>query len=327
MLISMFVPYYHYEQSLIDTFFSQRFNYPILFLLVFLRIIPSDTDFLYAVKICAYMSIANYIISLIYPQFFLTSEVITEIMESRKNNDSTDIGFVAPGFILAVIYLYYKIGKLFHLPQIQDIIEVSIFMLYILLIQNRSTIIGTLPFYCIGIAMMKTKKKTLFIFLIIIILAIILPLLNNIYESLTNETKRQLEDENYNRWQSLSFFLIEMKKNLISIIVGNGVWSKSGTYVKMMIQNQYSRGTYISDIGWLGAYFYYGIVPIIYLLYYSVKAIVNKKVPSYLKYYASWIILIPTIHSFLMLTTEGAILFSMFFYLVMYYTARKKHTV
>ncbi|WP_122348196.1 MULTISPECIES: hypothetical protein [unclassified Bacteroides] len=324
MLLSMLVPYYHYGQSLVDTFFSQRFNYAILFLPVFLRIIPSDKDFLYSIKICAYVSLAGYIVSLVFPQFFLTPEAIKEMLESRKANASTDIGFAAPGFNSAIIYLYYKTGKLFHRPTMKDIIEASAFMLYIILVQNRSTIIGTLPFYCIGMVMMKTQKKMLFITLAVIALVGILPFLNTIYSSLVNETQLQLEDENYNRWQALSLYLVEMKNDFISVLLGNGVWSKSGYYLEMMLQAQFSRGTYISDIGWLGTYFYYGIVPVSFLLYYSVKAIWNNKVPAYLKYYACWIILIPTIHGFLQLTTGGGVLFAMYFYLIMYYTALRE---
>lgn len=327
MLFSMFLPWLNYRQSIIDTFFSQRFNYFILILLVFLRIRPTGKDFIYVIKSCAYISIAGFIISLVYPTFFKTPEAIKDILETRTESGSTDIGFAGPGYTLVPFYLYFKIGKLFRQPSVNDIIETTVFMLYIIIIQNRSTIIGTLPFFCIGILLMKTPKKGLFMFMSFGIIIAILPFLSSIYDALVNETQRQLENDNYNRWQALSLYLIEMKQDILSILFGNGVWSKSGSYLTMMFLAQKARGTYISDIGWLGAYFYYGIIPVLLLLWYAIKAIYIKEVPLFLKFFSIWLILVPTIHPYLMLGTGGALEFAMFFYLVMYYTTTRKRKV
>ena len=76
--------------------------------------------------------------------------------------------------------------------------------------------------------MMKTQKKMLFITLAVIALVGILPFLNTIYSSLVNETQLQLEDENYNRWQALSLYLVEMKNDFISVLLGNESGQKAG---------------------------------------------------------------------------------------------------
>lgn len=324
MIVSMFIPWIYYNQNLIDTFFSQRFNYVILVLLVLLRIQPTGKDFIYAIKISAYISLIGFIISLIFPQFFLTEDVLKEMISNRLKYKSTDIGFSGPGYSLVPFYLYYLINKLVHKADIRDIIECSVFMLYIIAVQNRSTIIGTLPFYCYGILYMKSTKKGTYLGIALMLILILLPFLDTIYNSLMEETQRQLEDKNYNRWQALSLYLIEMKKDFTTILFGNGVWSKSGSYLSQMTIAQETRGTYISDIGWLGTYFYYGIIPVGILIWFALKAIFTKYVPAYLKYFSIWLLLVPTIHSYLMLTTGGSIEFAMFFYLIMYYTSKKR---
>lgn len=323
MIFSMFIPWIFYNQNIIDTFFSQRFNYAILVLLVLLRIQPTGKDFIYAIKISAYISIIGFIISLIFPQFFLTEEVIKEIIRNRLKYKSTDIGFAGPGYTLVPFYLYYLINRLVHKADIHDIIECSVFMLYIIAVQNRSTIIGTLPFYCYGILCMKSTRKGTYLGIAFMLIIILLPFLDTIYNSLMEETQRQLEDKNYNRWQALSLYLIEMKKDFITILFGNGVWSKSGSYLSQMTITQETRGTYISDIGWLGTYFYYGIIPVGILIWFALKAIFTKYVPAYLKYFSIWLLFVPTIHPYLMLNTGGTIEFAMFFYLIMYYTSRR----
>lgn len=325
MLVSMFIPWVNYNQSIIDTFFSQRFNYIIVItLLIFFRISPTDKDFLYVIKFCAYASMIGYIISIIYPRFYMSAEAVNSLLEGRKESGSTDIGFACPGYPLVPFYLFYKIEEILKKASLYDIIEASIFMLYIVAVQNRSTIIGTLPFYCLGILFMKSSKKVFLLIFILTIIITIVPFLNHIYETLSQETQTQLEDTNYNRWQSVSLYLFEMKNNLITILFGNGVWSKSGTYLSMMVNAQENRGTYISDIGWLGAYFYYGLIPIIILLKFAIKAIIKKAIPLYIKFFSIWLIIIPTIHPYLMLTTVGATEFAMYFYLIIYYTRNRK---
>lgn len=325
MLISMLTPWIYYNQNIIDTFFSQRFNYIIVItLLIFLRISPTDKDFLYVIKFCAYASIIGFIISIIYPKFYMSAEAVNNLLERRRELESTDIGFACPGYPLVPFYLFHLIEKILKKSTLHDIIEASIFMLYIIAVQNRSTIIGTLPFYCWGILFMKSSKKVFLFIFISIIISIILPFLNHIYEALSKETQTQLEDTNYNRWQSISLYLFEMKDNFMSIFFGNGVWSKSGDYLSIMVKAQENRGTYISDIGWLGAYFYYGLIPVIILLKFALKAILKKTIPLYIKFFSIWLIAVPTIHPYLMLTTVGATEFAMYFYLIIYYTKRVK---
>lgn len=323
MLLSTLVPYFTYQQPIIDTMISQRYNYAIVYLLIFLRIFPTENDFLYAIRICAYLSLLCWILSIFYPSLFVDSKDLMDTLDARR--ESTDIGFAAPGLILAVFYLFIKTQKLFNHPTTKDVLIASLFMLYIIAVQNRSTIIGTLPFFIWGIIRMKTPKKKQLLFVCSILIFLIIPFVSYIYDSLLRETQLQLEDTNYNRWQALSLYLVEMKSDWFSIVLGNGVWSKTGEYLSLMLRSQFERGTYISDIGWLGTYFYYGIFPILILLYFAVKAVITKIIPLYLKYFSLWLIFVPTIHIFLILHWSSAIEFSFYFYLIMYYSSYKKY--
>lgn len=319
MIVSLFIPFVTYGQSIISTFFSQRFNYYILFFLVFLKIRPKWHEMEYVIKICAYLSLIAYIITIIYPQFYVSQSVLNEIMQHRAENGSTDIGLGAPGWGIAILYFFVLCNKMQYNPKISDIIAVTVFLLYIIAFQNRSTLIGTIPFYIWGIYKMKSPKKTFYITLSLSSVIFLMPFLTMIYDSLINETEQQLGDENYNRWQAIVFLLFEMKSNIFDYILGNGLWTTSGTYLSNILVAQTSRGVYISDIGLFGTFFYYGIVPLFIMYRFCYIAIKDKRIPSFLKYYSIFIILVPTIQSFLLLNERTNIIYALFFYLIIFF--------
>lgn len=237
-------------------------------------------------------------------------------MRSRLEHKSTDVGYTSIGFNAAVFWCLYKCASLRNAPTKYDVIECLIFIFYFIAQQNRSTLIGIIPIFVYSIIKLRSRYRIMYLFFLTIILISVLPFMKNIYASLVNETEIQLSDEKYNRWQSLSFYLFEMKTNIFNYILGNGMWSRSGEYLNIMVNAQESRGTFISDLGLLGTFYYYGILPIFIMYRFCIIAI--KRCPLYLKYYAVFIIVVPTIQSFLLLNTSTNILFCIFFYLVIY---------
>lgn len=320
MMLSLFVPYFKYDQSIFDAFFSQRFNYSILLLLLFYRINISFDDFVYALRICSYLSLACFILSIFSPDLFIEKSVLVDATYSRIERSSTDVGYAAPGFILMIFYLYIKIAQLIELADLKIFFEASLFMLYVVIYQNRSTILGTLPFFAIALLSIKGERKYIFWMLGIIIVFTQFPFLKKIYDSLVFETQIQMDDDNYARWQAVYVFLYETKSSFIEYLLGSGIWSKTGTYSMIMSNAALYRGAQISDIGWLGTFYYYGIIPVTTLFVFVKKAIANANVPYFLKFYALWIIFVPTIHCFLINSLPSNILFVIFFYFTIYFS-------
>ena len=195
-----------------------------------------------------------------------------------------------------------------------------IILAVIIAVQNRSTLIGVLPAFGWCVLRTRSQNKLLVYGFLGILALLAIPYISIIYNSLVEETQMQLEDENYNRWQALSFYLIEMKTNIWHFLIGNGVWSSFGEYKRLMVMAQEFRGCYISDIGILGTFFYYGIIPLYVIYKYCYTAFCSSAVPLALKLYAFWIVIVPTIHPYLMLMVGGNALIALFFYLVTYYS-------
>lgn len=320
MFISPIVPMLDYGQPYLNTIISQRFNYAILFALVLLAVKPQQEELLYIMKTGARISVVLFVIGLFFPGFLMDSETLSETVLSRYEHDSTDVGAGCPGFGLMVMYFYFCCGKLTQNPRRSDIIEMMVILAVIIAVQNRSTLIGVLPAFCWCILCTRSNNRMFIYSVIGIMILVAIPFISIIYNSLMEETQMQLDDENYNRWQALSFYLVEMKTNMWHYLIGNGVWTSFGEYNKIMVSAQDFRGCYISDIGILGAYFYYGIIPLYVIYKYCFTAFRSSGVPLALKFYALWVVIVPTIQPYLMLTIGGNALIALFFYLVTYYS-------
>lgn len=320
MLVSPLVPMLEYGQPYLNTIISERFNFAILFFLVLLSIKPSQGELLYILKTGAHLSVILFLVGVFFPSFFIDSATIKETLLSRAEHESTDIGFGCPGFGIIVMYSFFSFVKLTQNPKLKDIIEMTMILGVIVALQNRSTLIGVIPAFCWCLLKARSKNKIIIYGVIGIIVLMLIPYIHIIYKSLMEETQLQLEDENYNRWQALSFYLIEMKTNIWHYLLGNGVWSSFGEYNKLMVIAQEYRGCYISDIGILGAFFYYGIIPLYVIYKYCFTALRFSTVPLALKLYTLWIIFVPTIQPYLLLNEIGNVNISLFFYLVTYYT-------
>ncbi len=325
MVISAFVPWIDYGQDLINTLISQRFNYYILFALVLYAIRPDEKELLYIFKICARLSVVMFVLGIFFPNWFVDVTKVKEMLVSRAESGSTDIGIGCPGFGLLVMYFFFCCGKLLQSPRTKDILELMVLLGVIIAVQNRSTLLGALPVFGWCMFRMRSRNKLLVYICIGILLIIAIPYIQIIYNSLVEETQLQLDDDNYNRWQALSFYLVEMKTKLYHYLIGNGVWSISGEYTRLMVAAQTFRGCYISDIGILGTFFYYGIIPLFIIYRYCYVALKDKKVPTAMKWYAIWIICVPTIHPYLMLTADGNAIIAFFFYFVTYYSQRNEY--
>lgn len=316
-LITPLIPLFEYNQSYIDSLIAQRANYVFLLLFVFLRMNPTIDEVIMPIRVLSYITVLYYIVSIVYPQFFFTEEMVKEMLNSRLRHHSTDIGFFVPGFRLAVFYFLYLIGCFIKDSNNRIFIECCVFLFVIIAMQNRSSIIGTVPFFIYSIFKTNQKSKVFYVVSVILIIAAALPFLTAIYNSLLDETTAQINDSNYTRWSGLYYFGFEGKHNFIEMLLGNGVWTNS---LYAVIMGSLSRSMQISDVGLIGTYYLYGIVPILLLGFFIFKALIGKTIPHFLKFYSLWFLIVPTIHCFLVTSVLNNILMVLYFYLVMYFT-------
>lgn len=317
--MSMLHPFFHYGQSLVSTFVAMRTNLIVIYFLTLLKISPSEEEFIYSFKFLGVTAVSLSILVILFPTLFVDKEEVIKLLQ-RRQRGSFDMAIVWPGSACAVFYFYILLQNMIKSSTLKNITLCTIFIGYIFLMQNRSTLLCAIPFYLYGL--FKTESRYKYCFILVIVLFVGSYIYNSLL-FLVDETTSQLSNSKYNRWQSIQYFVFDQKYNLYTLLFGHGVPSVGSAYLsemREMFNPAKNRFVIISDIGLFGTMYYYGL-SMMYILYrFVLKALRSKGMPIYLKSYAVWIFLVPTIHSFAINQNFGStVILLTFFYLVLLY--------
>lgn len=320
IIIALFIvgsiyPIISYSQSVIGTAIALRHNLSILFLLTLLKIEPSEKDLEISLSVLGKLAIVMGGVAIIFPGWFVDNERLQNFNYSEGN----DLTLVWPGFRMAVFYFYILIGKLWNSSKYKDLLWAAVFMLYILIVQNRSTLICALPFFCIAFFKSKVRFKWI---IFTIVLVCVSGYIFSILGDLIEETQLQLGDQNYNRWQAIQFFILEQNDNLYTFLFGHGIPAKGSSYLNSLLDAQETRLAFVSDIGLLGTYYYFGAAMLIVVYRFILTGVFNRKIPVYMRMYSLWLLCIPTIHLFGVGFAPDMLLFVLYFYMIDLYKNR-----
>lgn len=313
--LSSLAPLFRYNQDLISTCIAMRTNVLIIYLITLLKIYPSEDDLFHSFRFLGLLAIGMAILVFVFPHWFVDMDSVKRLL-ARQSNGSSDLLVIWPGSACAVLYFYMLLQKMRQEPNAQHILWCTLFMAYIFLMQNRSTLICALFFYVYVFLKTDIQHKS---WIIVGGSLIAGTYIFNILSGLIEETQSQLSDTKYNRWQAIYFFLMEQPNNLYTLLLGNGVPCKGSAYLYYITQAQTKRLAFISDIGLLGSFFYYGLAMMGGIYSFILKGIIRGKAfPLFLRYYCWWLLLIPTIQGF-GLGDFSMIRYSLIFYMIIYY--------
>jgi hypothetical protein len=321
---SAFSPLFSYNQPLFQTIIAQRVSYLILFVSVFLYNQPTEDDFYKAFRFLGVLALLSFMLSFIYPQFYFNSETVENMVTAQIESGFFQVVIPQGRIMCGALYFYFLINRFIKTSKISYLIGSSIFIVYIILAQNRSTIIGTLPFYFYAMCKVKFKYKTLLLSTVIIVGLVYFA---SIFNSLLTETQLDLNNEYYPRWQALSFFLLEWDWNLYSLLFGHGFPASGSEYLRILARVRHERFISSSDIGLISSCFFYGLLFLFIIYHFVFKALFTKEMPYYVKFFALWILFVPTIHGFGMWGTPCySIEMVVFIYLTMYNSNNNNQT-
>lgn len=322
MFLSSIYPYNEFNQGVLSTLIAQRENYSLLFFFVFLSILPSEEDVIISLRFCTYLSIFLMFISVFLPEFFLGQEKV-ESLHRRQIYGSTDIFAINTGAKLLFFYFFLSISKTIKNPKFLKVIEIIFIFIIIFLMQNRSRLIFAIPVLFYFLFKLRSKFKFLFLIPIIVTFIVLFEYIIKISENLITESVNQINDFDYNRWQSVFFFLFEFKSNIFTFLFGHGTAANGSQYLAILERAQRERFAFISDIGLFGTFFYYGISFILLISRFLREALKSIQ-PLYLKLFALFVIFVPTIQGFGVLNSKDAIIYSLFFYLIVFNSSKKE---
>lgn len=322
LFISALYPYFVFNQAWIDTFFSQRFNYSICSYLLFLCIVPNEKEIIKTIKICSLISCCIFVISCFNESLFLTPEALESRLAGREAGYSKDVGLAGfvPGFAFILLHFYLLLAKLKNYKFLKtDYFVFIILLTIVILAQNRQAILicAILTAYCILFQKRRHLKSKIGILLLtaggVTALAIFL---NDIFISLFEETKNQLSDSDYNRWQAIKFYVLGSENNLFTWLFGHCMPSLSGNYIKLIVKYNQEYGAMYQDIGWFGVFYLYGATFIGLSFYFLLRGLVRNKISVFLKLWCASYLIIPTYNSWGLGSMAQTTTFALLMYMV-----------
>lgn len=312
IFLSMFNSYLFREQGIITTFIAQRFTYTFIILASLAYVQPTLRDIIKALRIVSYITLLAWIASAVSPHFFFN---ISE--ETLRLKASTDIGFTVVGIQIVTLYTYYLIYKYVKHFTVKDFLTAFFWIGFIFLYQNRSMMIGVIVAFVYSLTKLKSRYKLFIILGISSAACVFIFYTWQIWVSLIAETDSQLGNKDYNRWKALNYYLTDYSPNIWCYLFGNGMPAGSFSELGRLYWYNFSRGIYTSDIGMIGMWAHYGILPLIGIYFVLIKILFGKRFPLWLKFMSLHICIVPTIFHFS--NASGILTFVLVIYLYMYY--------
>lgn len=313
---SMFMAMVYHDQSLLGTAISQRPVYFLACFFVWWKIGLTEEELFPMLRVLTIITLVVFAISLFEPEWFLASERIEEY--ARKQETSTDVLCFMPGYLYAILYLFYLLQLLSEqFSKMNWVMVLSILGMFFIY-QNRSMLIYMtiiLLYFILKNRQAIGKGGRITIVLsVIVVLLFGFPYIRMITKSLIGETQEQLEDEDYARKVALQYYVFDYNGGSIPrAIFGNGQPTSGSEYILEMHEG-HDKGAHWSDLGYIGDWFLFGIIPIIALLIMTFK-VFKFSFPMYLKYLFASFLLVPSVHSY-SITNFHAFYFSLVMYLV-----------
>ncbi len=152
-----------------------------------------------------------------------------------------------------------------------------------------------------GMVFIRLVKYSILNYLLIVVAVIMfiglfqLPSTSRIINNMINTSKEQInQGDKYIRVIQYQYFSKEYPKNFSYYIIGGGLPGGYGAYTRYMGYIIQRYGFYWEDLGLIGFYFVIGLVTLVGLLWYTLKAIFTELPPDgfYLKAFFAYLLIV-----------------------------------
>lgn len=316
ILPSVYMAYHLFHQGLVQSIISYRNLLLFLAIPSFLKIELSEKAI---IRACLSFSITTIIVSLIRTLdisfLFVYTEKMEEAIEITTSSDNDILTGGIKGIELVLLPLYYYCQQLYHKFSNKSLIIVLGLFLIVFLGQNRSTLFPAALVVGLTFLFSDMRPKYLKYITIFILSIFVMYVLKDKFMSLIEETNTQITSSYDPRVVAMAYFLDFDRMSLGEILFGTGNISfQTSSYVKDLQEAH----IHYSDVGFIGFWSQYGILPVILFLYYILKGIFTKCLPSYIRITAAHILICGVTISYFD-TPIHMIRFILFYYLMCYY--------
>ena len=318
IILSMIPAYLFFGQSIIQSFITYRTQFLLCTILTLLYISPRIEDIIKSLFIFSLiLLIANVLMSKNISMFVIKESTLERIMNS---GDSVKL---VGGVEYVTIPLFYYLQKIKDNFNLSNFIKAMFLLFVIFTVQNRSTLFPAALFTLYTLFFIRSKYKLLIWITCAILIIAFITQNSVLINELLDETTTQLNDNDYNRNKAWLYFIFSYSPNWVCYILGNGFISAKTSNIMASLMEM---GIFNADVGFIGYWNHFGIIPIIAIITMYVKVLKNK----YFPYFVKLIVFFSIICSLTVLYYGEDVKiahFAIFYYLFIYYTHKKQKQI
>lgn len=290
LIPSMFMATELFNQNFLQNLISYRNFSLFLAIPVLLKIQPSEEEIVKAINIYAIIFLVACLLGTFYEENLLVfSERDRALLRHIARSNSSDFLYVPlqACYEIITISLYFYCIKLWSRYSSSDMIRVLFLLSIFIIVQNRSTLFPALIF--VGITLLKCKiNHWIKPLLIITVGSIAVYLSIDIIDGLLHQTQKEFNNNYDPRFLALRYFLDIKGRTIPEILFGTGNISfQTSSYVEKL----QAHNIHYSDVGFIGFWHQFGILPIIIFIYFLIKAALSHLQPWNSRYLAIHILI------------------------------------
>lgn len=275
VLISFIPAYWFYGQSFFQSIVVNRQLLSYLSLPLLLAIRPSFAELKKALYGFAYFYAAVITIDSIFSIPIIDRNLQSNIYDIEKTLISEgDYVRMIEGVEFIALAFFFSLGDLKKIANLKTLLLSTFFIFIIFLVQNRSTLFPCALLYVLTVFRIKGGK---YVYLIksglVVLLIAMISYTAAQWMALFEETQTQLLDEDYNRVKAYTYFLTQYSPHWICSVIGNGFISARSSSI---MQTLMAMGIYNSDVGLVGFWNHFGLLPVVVIISLILKSFSRK---------------------------------------------------
>lgn len=313
VLLSVIPAGYFYNQSITQSLITCRGNLLLLQIPILFKIAPTKKEIINALLL---------FFGFVWIVYFMQSADISIVNLDEERLErfiNTGEKPMVNGFVFIAIILFYYLGEIKDSFGYKWLFFILICYIFYLLEQNRSFLFS-ISLIIAWTILKVNRKKFIAILTMGVLVSVIAYYTIDMWMELFEETSVQIENDNYNRNKAYRYFLFEASPNIWCYIFGNGFIS---AHTSNYLHNIMYSGVYNSDVGIIGYWNNFGIIPTIVFFYLLVSAAIGRHSSHFIRCWAIQLLLCSLTAGYLG-APDYILYFSLFYYL--YYVDKEEQT-
>lgn len=277
IFLSMLPAYLFYDQPFFQSIITYRVNILLLTIVALFKISPKIEEIVQALFYFAILMLLVEILIPLYPALFIISE--KTLNYAYATGDMSSLKAVA-GIGYVCIPMFYYLQKIKEKFSFNTFLRIIVLFAVFMLAENRSNLFPVILFTLYTFLHIRSKHKPIIICGLLLICAVFFISQKELFLGLYEESVTQINDTDYNRNKAYVYYLFNACPNFLCYILGNG---RISIHHNPMVANLMDDGIYNTDVGFIGYWNEFGLIPVICMFVMFCKTLKTKSSPYFMK--------------------------------------------